>query len=152
MAYNCKYSGNDLASRVLFFSLYTNFYVILWVLLYIEKMYLQYARYECIHLNILFLQFWETKNSAFFSTITAAILSETYSSLNLRKGCPLKTIICFTWGYWLKNERYSSNLTKWLFSLNVLIFLTYSCFYVNWSNELYCFNLKWLLRLPKCTF
>ena len=89
-----------------FFSLYTNFYVTLWVLLCIEKMYLQYARYERINLNILFLQFWETKKSAFFSTITATILSETYSSINLRKVCSLKTIICFTWEYWLKNERY----------------------------------------------
>ena len=99
-------------------------------------------------MKIFFFSFEKTKIVDFFNSITAPILGETFYSLNLRKSCPLKTVMYFTRRYVFKDDHYRANLTKWLFSSNMLIFLKYNIHYIHSSNELPCFRFFFFSDYP----
>ena len=99
-------------------------------------MYFQDTNYEHVHLN----DFFQFPIVSLFSFINAPILSKTCSALNLKKGCPLLNSSLLHTIF--KDEHYRSNLTKRLFSPNVLNFFKYSIVYINCSNPVGIYQLK----------
>ena len=114
--------------------------VILWVCPGIKRDVFPVYKLRTRSFENFFFSFEKTKIVDFFNSITAPSLGETFYSLNLRKGCPLKTVMYFTRRYLFKDDHYRANLTKWLFSSNMLIFLKYNIHYIHSSNELPCFR------------
>ena len=76
-----KYWGDNLAPRVLFFCYIQTLCYFMSSTLHKIDVFLVYK------LQKIFLQFWKTEKSWFFSSITAPILSKICSSLNLRTFC-----------------------------------------------------------------